>query len=509
MHPDNLYANQPFALESLSGFKSNSKHTSSGDLDRTKIDFKDPVQLRQLTCGLLLKDFHIKLSLPANRLCPMVPGRLDYCLWIIDVLRASVELTDGGTGVLVIDIGTGSSAIYPLLLSRLLKNAQVIATEIDQSSFDSALQNITKNDLSNRITLHKTKSSDTTILPIQLVTEETNSKISITMCNPPFYRSQDEIEDLRSKKAFPPEAVCTGSEVEMVYPGGEVGFIEKLITDSLIIGSQTRWFTSLCGKYTTLSPIVHLFKSLGGDNYAISELIQGRTRRWVIGWSWQHHRLPDNITRALGPAGPRLKDSSQFLPLSNHLEYYFPMNVAVFQKGQSLTEQIKTTLQLLKMCRFDQFQTDDPSCSCFWEITLYEKNWTRSARRKRKNLATEATSDHQIPTKDVNSGSLRKSEDLDLLKPLDQDPILKVKITLDQYHPTPWMEKNQCVKDKKSPIIGSPKETSSSSDIIITPIEKPIGYKISIDWVFGKDRDSFLSFWNHVLNKTKSLSTVH
>ncbi|KAI9604930.1 hypothetical protein H4Q26_002900 [Puccinia striiformis f. sp. tritici PST-130] len=310
MHPDNLYANQPFALESLSGFKSNSKHTSSGDLDRTKIDFKDPVQLRQLTCGLLLKDFHIKLSLPANRLCPMVPGRLDYCLWIIDVLRASVELTDGGTGVLVIDIGTGSSAIYPLLLSRLLKNAQVIATEIDQSSFDSALQNITKNDLSNRITLHKTKSSDTTILPIQL------------------------IEDLRSKKAFPPEAVCTGSEVEMVYPGGEVGFIEKLITDSLIIGSQTRWFTSLCGKYTTLSPIVHLFKSLGGDNYAISELIQGRTRRWVIGWSWQHHRLPDNITRALGPAGPRLKDSSQFLPLSNHLEYYFPMNVAVFQKDK-------------------------------------------------------------------------------------------------------------------------------------------------------------------------------
>ncbi|KAH9467690.1 hypothetical protein Pst134EA_011323 [Puccinia striiformis f. sp. tritici] len=130
MHPDNLYANQPFALESLSGFKSNSKHTSSGDLDRTKIDFKDPVQLRQLTCGLLLKDFHIKLSLPANRLCPMVPGRLDYCLWIIDVLRASVELTDGGTGVLVIDIGTGSSAIYPLLLSRLLKTPKSLQLKL-------------------------------------------------------------------------------------------------------------------------------------------------------------------------------------------------------------------------------------------------------------------------------------------------------------------------------------------------------------------------------------------
>jgi 23S rRNA (adenine1618-N6)-methyltransferase len=61
------------------------------------------------------------------------------------------------------------------------------------------------------------------------------------MCNPPFYNSQEEIEALRQKKDTPPEGACTGSEVEMIYPGGEVGFIEKMMRDSLIIGSQTRY----------------------------------------------------------------------------------------------------------------------------------------------------------------------------------------------------------------------------------------------------------------------------
>jgi 23S rRNA (adenine1618-N6)-methyltransferase len=103
------------------------------------------------------------------------------------------------------------------------------------------MQNITQNDLVNRITLQKTSSTDPTILPIASISQETDQMISITMCNPPFYSSHDEIATLRAKKDAPPEGVCTGSEVEMVYPGGEVGFIEKMMRDSLIIASYTRY----------------------------------------------------------------------------------------------------------------------------------------------------------------------------------------------------------------------------------------------------------------------------
>ena len=29
------------------------------------------------------------------------------------------------------------------------------------------------------------------------------------------------------------------------------------------------------------------------DNYVVSELVQGQTKRWVIGWSYGDIRLPD------------------------------------------------------------------------------------------------------------------------------------------------------------------------------------------------------------------------
>ncbi|PLW17217.1 hypothetical protein PCANC_03774 [Puccinia coronata f. sp. avenae] len=497
MHPENIYGKQPLEVDRLAESTPTINRSGLVDSDRTFVDFKDPEQLRQLTCALLVRDFNLKLSLPYDRLCPIIPGRLDYCLWLIDVLKASIELTLEGDRVLVIDIGTGSSAIYPLLLSRLLKSAQMIATEVDQSSYDSAVRNITQNDLADRIFLQKTSSTDPSILPIGLITQNTSQRISITMCNPPFYNSQEEIEALRQKKDAPPEGACTGSEVEMIYPGGEVGFIEKMMRDSLIIGSQTRWFTCLCGKYTTLFPVVQLFKSLGGNNYAISELIQGRTRRWVIGWSWQHHRLPDDVARTMGPPGPRLKDCSQFLPPSNHLEYYMPLDVIVFGNRKTLADQITNTLELVEKSHFEQFHSD---ASCSWKVTLYEKNWTRNARRKRKFAAAEA-SGPQTTTQDTRPGKRENGSDAVQLS--DRNPILEVRLSLNAYHPTPRPEDRQVAKDEsRIPLL-----KLYSSPSVIRPTEEQIGVKISSDWLFGQDRDLFLSFWNHVL-KMKSVATT-
>lgn len=59
---------------------------------------------------------------------------------------------------------------------------------------------------------------------------------TFTMCNPPFFKEIDESNEKTSKiKAQPPKNAFTGTLNELTYPGGEVAFVEKLITESKIL----------------------------------------------------------------------------------------------------------------------------------------------------------------------------------------------------------------------------------------------------------------------------------
>lgn len=49
----------------------------------------------------------------------------------------------------------------------------------------------------------------------------------------------------------------------------------------------------MLGKFSSLSTIVALLRKHGVDNYAVTELVQGQTRRWVVAWSFGSVRLPD------------------------------------------------------------------------------------------------------------------------------------------------------------------------------------------------------------------------
>ncbi|KAG8860823.1 hypothetical protein FRB96_003556 [Tulasnella sp. 330] len=51
--------------------------------------------------------------------------------------------------------GTGASAIYPLLACRMRENWHMAASEIDQTSFKYAEENISKNGLRERIKLFR------------------------------------------------------------------------------------------------------------------------------------------------------------------------------------------------------------------------------------------------------------------------------------------------------------------------------------------------------------------
>lgn len=111
------------------------------------VDFKDVAALRSLTCTLLKKDFGLEVELPLNKLIPTVPLRLNYILWIEDLLSIS-----GGTDCIKgIDIGTGASCIYPLLAAKL-HGWSMLATEVDRDSVTLAKGNVERNSLQSFIT---------------------------------------------------------------------------------------------------------------------------------------------------------------------------------------------------------------------------------------------------------------------------------------------------------------------------------------------------------------------
>ena len=59
------------------------------------------------------------------------------------------------------------------------------------------------------------------------------------MCNPPFYSvNEDRHGDQRPP---PPHSSSSGQAHEVAVPGGEVGFVSRMVEDSLLLPSRVRW----------------------------------------------------------------------------------------------------------------------------------------------------------------------------------------------------------------------------------------------------------------------------
>jgi 23S rRNA (adenine1618-N6)-methyltransferase len=120
------------------------------------------------------------------------------------------------------------------------------------------------------------------------------------MCNPPFYESKAEMLTSSATKQRPPFTACTGSETEMVAPGGEVAFVARMIEESIVLQDRVQWYTSMLGKFSSLGTIVKILRDKGIGNYAVTEFVQGsKTRRWGIAWSFENLRPKMDVARGL------------------------------------------------------------------------------------------------------------------------------------------------------------------------------------------------------------------
>jgi len=259
-----------------------------------QLDFSDPDTVMQLTKTLLQVDFDLKMELPDDRLCPPVPNRHNYILWLKDLLDTS-SYQEPGRRLSGLDIGTGASCIYPLL-GCTQRPWYFVATDIDPKSLAYARKNVQANHLENRIRILARTATDA-LLPLDDLDVES---IDFVMTNPPFYETDAEMRASAKLKSRPPNSACTGAPVEMVCEGGEVAFVGRILAESLRLRERVQWYTSMLGKLSSLEVVVDMLREKGVGNYAVTEFVQGhKTRRWAVAWSFGLMRPAQDVARGM------------------------------------------------------------------------------------------------------------------------------------------------------------------------------------------------------------------
>ncbi|KIW63218.1 hypothetical protein PV04_10082 [Phialophora macrospora] len=270
-----------------------------------QLDFSDPESVRQLTKCLLHRDFSLTIDLPDDRLCPPVPNRFNYILFIQRLLDDTSpdfhEGYDPERHLLGLDIGTGSSAIYPLLACAQRPGWRFLCTEIDDKNCQYALRNIAANNLGSRIRMIDTDRTGENLIPTDHL--DRFERVDVLVTNPPFYSSEAELLGSAGQKFRPPNSSCTGAAVEMITPGGEVSFVGKLVRESAQRRNRHKiqWCSAMLGKLSSVGEVVAHLRNEGCTNLAVTEFVQGqKTRRWCVAWSWMGFRPGVDVARGVG-----------------------------------------------------------------------------------------------------------------------------------------------------------------------------------------------------------------
>ncbi|KAF1850700.1 uncharacterized protein K460DRAFT_271989 [Cucurbitaria berberidis CBS 394.84] len=303
-----------------------------------KLDFQDPNTVKTLSKATLKSDFGLQLEIPDDRLCPPIPNRWNYVAWIQGLIDSTSpdysNKYDPDRKVVGLDIGTGASAIYTMLCLKSRPNWTMCATDIDKKSFDSAARNLALNNLMTRTKLLQTTELNA-LIPLAALN---TGRLDFTICNPPFFTSQtDMTSSLKGEgKSWRPNAICTGAEVEMVCPGGDLSFVTKMVDESLVLREKVLWYSSMLGKLDSAKAIVTLLKKHRISNWAVGVVdTGGSTKRWIVAWSFGNLRPRNSIARME-------KMANEFLPFPTFYTIQLPPSTDAQTAKDTLNAQLSS-----------------------------------------------------------------------------------------------------------------------------------------------------------------------
>lgn len=231
------------------------------------LDFGNPEASYVLAEVICHHYFSLSVDIPRTNLCPAIPNRMDYLLFIEDLVALN-----GLKCPTILDIGTGPIAVFCVLGARWRPDFRFVGTEISHSSLSLARKTVALNALSN-----------VSILDAPIGTIMPRMEFDILMCNPPFYASASEMEHSRHTKRPRLSHTQMQDNESVSMEGGETAFITRLVEESVSMNRSTI-YTSLVGKKSSCNALDARCKQLN-LRYRIHSIQQGNTRRWLLTWT--------------------------------------------------------------------------------------------------------------------------------------------------------------------------------------------------------------------------------
>ena len=261
---------------------------------KESIDFASPEAVRVFNRALLKAFYGIThWDIPADYLCPPVPGRADYVHFLADLLASGNDgMIPRGAAVKVLDVGTGANCVYPLI-GHSDYRWQFVGSDIDATAIASARTIVAANGLNKAIQIRQQTERKHILLGLLESTEQ----FDLTMCNPPFHASLEEATRGSSRKwralgkADPkrklPVLNFGGQAAELWCEGGEARFVTQLISESARVGQQVLWFSTLVSKASNLPAIQAALKKAGALHSQVVEMAQGQKQSRFVAWTFQ------------------------------------------------------------------------------------------------------------------------------------------------------------------------------------------------------------------------------
>jgi 23S rRNA (adenine1618-N6)-methyltransferase len=298
LHPRNVH-NDKYDFDALikdhpplASFVKKNKYDALG------VDFSDPDAVLNLNQALMGHHYQVKnWSVPKGHLCPPIPSRANYIHYIADILSEEFEGNiPVGTKVKGLDIGTGTSCIYPIL-GNSIYGWKFVGSDISSDAINHGNLVLKSNStLKKNIKLRYQEDANNIFEDIIKFEES----FDFAMCNPPFHASLEEANSAsarkvrnlninKEKKGHEPISKSAtsnfgGIKAELWCPGGEVAFIKKMIEQSVSVKDQCRWFTTLVSNKTHLEEFDELLKKLRPAEVRTIEMHQGKKVSHVLAW---------------------------------------------------------------------------------------------------------------------------------------------------------------------------------------------------------------------------------